>query len=319
MKQIIANIALALVTTISLAQVGIGTKNPAPSAVLDVTSTTKGFLPPRLTTAQRDAIASPAQGLTIYNTNNGCLEFFDASNWISVCNGTISSGSCIGQPAEILFLGNTYRPITVNGQCWLDRNLGSSQIASAINDSNSYGHLYQWGRGTDGHQLRSLDCATSDCFNAGSNPSALPANAAAVTGPTWAGKFIRISPNPRDWHQANPDNTLWQGVSGTNNPCPTGYKLPTLAEWSTVSGGNGSTTIGWANAGAAFNSPLKLPAAGSRAPIDGTISGSPGTNAYYWTSTVNGVNASVIELRLSDNVVNVFTRASGASVRCIKN
>ena len=48
------------------AQVGIGTATPDASAVLDASSITKGFLPPRMTTAQRDAIVSPATGLTIY-------------------------------------------------------------------------------------------------------------------------------------------------------------------------------------------------------------------------------------------------------------
>jgi hypothetical protein len=48
--------------------VAVGTSTPAASALLDLTSTTKGFLPSRMTTAQRDAIASPATGLLIYNT-----------------------------------------------------------------------------------------------------------------------------------------------------------------------------------------------------------------------------------------------------------
>ena len=73
----------------SFAQVGIGTKNPAPSAALDVTSTTKGFLPPRLTTAQRDAITSPAHGLTIYNTSANCLQLWNGSGWFNLCTKTI--------------------------------------------------------------------------------------------------------------------------------------------------------------------------------------------------------------------------------------
>jgi hypothetical protein len=51
--------------------------------MLDVKSTTKGFLPPRLTTAQRDLIDSPAIGLTIYNTTKNCNETYNGSSWVS--------------------------------------------------------------------------------------------------------------------------------------------------------------------------------------------------------------------------------------------
>ena len=54
--------------------VGIGTTTPDASSVLDVTSTTKGFLPPRMTTGQRDAILSPAFGLIIYNITEEKLQ-----------------------------------------------------------------------------------------------------------------------------------------------------------------------------------------------------------------------------------------------------
>jgi hypothetical protein len=52
--------------TISGGAVGIGTTSPNASALLDVYSTTQGLLPPRMTTTQRNAISSPAMGLTIY-------------------------------------------------------------------------------------------------------------------------------------------------------------------------------------------------------------------------------------------------------------
>jgi hypothetical protein len=56
--------------------VGIGTTSPTSTAILDVTSTTKGFLPPRMTTTQRDAISSPAAGLVIYNTTTSKLQVY---------------------------------------------------------------------------------------------------------------------------------------------------------------------------------------------------------------------------------------------------
>ena len=54
-------------TALSHAQVGIGTTTPNPSAMLDVTSTTSGLLIPRMSTIQRVAIASPAEGLIVYD------------------------------------------------------------------------------------------------------------------------------------------------------------------------------------------------------------------------------------------------------------
>jgi len=67
--------------------VGIGTLTPAPSAILDLNPSTndKGFLVPRLTTAQRIAIASPANGLLIYDTNFNCFFYFSTA-WSSLCN-----------------------------------------------------------------------------------------------------------------------------------------------------------------------------------------------------------------------------------------
>jgi hypothetical protein len=73
--------------------------DPDPSAMLDVSSTTKGLLPPRMTSLQRDAIASPATGLTIFNTTTGCLNYSQNGNWYESCGnliGKISTLNCAG-------------------------------------------------------------------------------------------------------------------------------------------------------------------------------------------------------------------------------
>ncbi|RYY67189.1 MAG: T9SS C-terminal target domain-containing protein [Chitinophagaceae bacterium] len=71
--------------------VGIGTNTPQSSAILDVSSTDKGFLPPRMTTAQRNAIANKVAGLLIYNTNSNCVEMYNGAGWISLCTSLPSS------------------------------------------------------------------------------------------------------------------------------------------------------------------------------------------------------------------------------------
>jgi hypothetical protein len=62
----------------------IGAALPDASAELDITSTSKGLLPPRMTTTQRNAISTPAEGLMIYNITTHKLNFFNGSTWEAV-------------------------------------------------------------------------------------------------------------------------------------------------------------------------------------------------------------------------------------------
>jgi len=71
--------------------VGIGTAEPNASSLLEMNSTTKGFLPPRMTTAQRNAIAAPAAGLLVFNTSTGRLNYYDGAQWVSGAGGTTAT------------------------------------------------------------------------------------------------------------------------------------------------------------------------------------------------------------------------------------
>lgn len=77
--------------------VGIGVSTIDPSALLQLNSTTRGVLPPRMTTTQRDAIASPATGLTIYNTTTSVLNTFNGTSWVVVD----SSNTVVRQSATV--------------------------------------------------------------------------------------------------------------------------------------------------------------------------------------------------------------------------
>ncbi len=66
---------------------GIGTTSPDASAALDVSSTDKGFLMPRMTTAQRTAIVNPATSLTVFDTDTNTFWSFVASTWIQALPG----------------------------------------------------------------------------------------------------------------------------------------------------------------------------------------------------------------------------------------
>jgi len=89
-------------TNANRGQVTIGGTTPAVSASLDIQSTTRGFLPPRLTTTQRNAIATPATGLQIYNTTTIQSEVYNGSSWVST-----GGGSSSGVTGAIQFSGGS--------------------------------------------------------------------------------------------------------------------------------------------------------------------------------------------------------------------
>lgn len=122
------------------AQVKIGNNASSvhSSVVLEVESTDKGILPPRLTTAERDAISSPAEGLTVYNTTNKALEFFDGTNWISAVDGSVVTtffSSSYVHCAAATTVVEVISPTT--NRIWMDRNLGASRVATSSTDAQS--------------------------------------------------------------------------------------------------------------------------------------------------------------------------------------
>jgi uncharacterized protein (TIGR02145 family) len=276
--------------------VGIGTSTPAASSILELSSTTQGFLPPRMTTAQRNAISAPAVGLTIYNSSSNCLETWDGALWYGPCSiqaasypvGTVFCSDIVTKVVPVL------NPAT--GKTWMDRNLGASRVATSSTDANSYGDLYQWGRRSDGHQCRTSGTTTT------LSSSDIPSH----------GNFILAPNSPSDWR--TPQNTaLWQGASGTNNPCPTGYRLPTETEWEAERSSWSSN-----NAAGAFASPLKLPLAGFRFFNSGSL-GDVGIWGLYWSSTVSGTDARYLAFGISAAGWSTTSRAMGFSARCIKD
>jgi hypothetical protein len=90
MKKIIFIVAI-LISCATYAQVGIGTINPNTSAALDIESTTKGLLTPRMTAAQRIAISTPAEGLIVFQTDStpGLYCYVNGS-WSALSGGPIS-------------------------------------------------------------------------------------------------------------------------------------------------------------------------------------------------------------------------------------
>lgn len=70
-----------------------GTGAVAATAVLELAGTTKGFLTPRLTTTERNAISTPATGLMIFNTTLNVHQMYNGTAWVSVGGGAVGGGS----------------------------------------------------------------------------------------------------------------------------------------------------------------------------------------------------------------------------------
>jgi len=186
--------------------------------------------------------------------------------------------------------------VSTTGKIWMDRNLGATQVATSSTDAAAYGDLYQWGRAADGHQLRTS--ATTSTL--------------ATTSTPGHGDFIITTASPNNWLTTQ-EHTLWQGVSGTNNPCPTGYRLPTSTELE-------NERLSWEsnNTAGAFASVLKLTLGGYRNRSDGVIN-LEGITGYYWSSSVVTYTARGIGITSTNASINTNERAHALSVRCIKN
>jgi uncharacterized protein (TIGR02145 family) len=239
-------------------------------------------------TNELQQLSVSATGDTLHLQNGG----FVIIPGISAANAPASypSGTvhCSGTPTAVVDVTN---PAT--GKTWMDRNLGASQAATSSTDAAAYGDLYQWGRRADGHQCR--NSATTSTLSSTDQPA--------------HGSFIFSS---SDWR--SPQNTnLWQGVNGVNNPCPSGYRLPTETELNAE-----RTSWNSNNAAGAFASPLILPVAGSRVYSNGSLY-FVGAGGDYWSSTVSSANSRGLYFDSSAAGVDGSNRAYGFSVRCLKD
>ncbi len=231
-------------------------------------------------------------------TQIGEMQYWNGTAWVTVAAG--DEGQMLsfvgGVPTWTTVVGPTdvYNPAT--SKIWMDRNLGASQVATSSTDAAAYGDLYQWGRATDGHESRTSGTTAT----------------LATSDTPGHGNFITTGSSPYDWRSPQNDN-LWQGVSGTNNPCPSGYRLPTAAELE-------EERLSWSsnNAAGAFASPLKLPVAGYRNYSSGSLN-DVGSYGVYWSSTVNGTFSRSLNFISSNAYMNSDTRAYGNSVRCLKD
>ncbi len=276
-------IAQAL-TAISEAQIGIGISpaNINPSAQLDVNSTSKGLLPPRMTSTQRDAINSPASGLVIFNTTTNSLEYKSSTGWVAI---TVPTTPVV---PDIL-------PTTPIGtQKWMRQNLDVAYYRNG------------------------------DPIPYVSDPTAW----AALTTGAWC------------YYNNDPANGAiygklynWYAVNDSRGLAPTGWHIPTDAEWTTltttlggetVAGGKmksvGITRWNTPNTGADNSTGFSALPGGIRA-FNGQF-GNIGTVGIFWSSSsANSSDAWYrgVVYNVTDFVTYLDWKTTAFSVRCVRD
>ena len=278
---------LAAISLTTYAQVGVGTATPHASAALDVTSTTKGLLPPRMTQTQRNAISTPMAGLMVYCTDcgaNGEPQYYNGTSWLNMVGGTAAPPT----PTSTVFVSSGV------SKAFMAHNLGADNSLDAHTPVQGiHGNYYQWGI-----LAHVADASTAAGAITGWNTTA------AADG-AWAdGSKTATDPCPAGYRV--PTNAQWAGVIVNNTRSSTGSWLN--------DGNNFGSALHWGPDVSTKN--LTLPAAGYRDSGDGALY-DRGNNGAYWSSTEDGPNAYYLNFYSSNAFTTSNYRTLGFSVRCV--
>jgi uncharacterized protein (TIGR02145 family) len=269
-----------------------------------------------MTTADRDVINSGvwAEGLTIYNTDTKCLEVYNGTDWISVCDGSVVTTPTPTPPPSLTTQvasdnsGGTYT--------FMSHNLGADTSLDPHEPVvGLQGGYVQWGKPGPANWVGAANDGVNGFVAA---PTASAANDAAISD--WS----QTAAAERSWNvdENNPIKVT------ANDPCPTGYRVPTLNEWTAVNTNNTASRTGTfgssaTNYGTALHfgpnantKLLTLPAAGYRIETNGALS-NRGSIGYYWSSTESGSFAYYLGFNSSGVDPYFSLRTGGFSVRCI--
>ncbi len=132
-------IVIGITSIVSQVAINIDGSAPDGSAVLDLQSTSQGFLLPRLTSIQISGISNPAAGLMTFNTDSADFYGFNGNEWVSLMNAgdTLSDWYC-GNLYTDSRDGQTYETIQIGTQCWITENLNfGTMINSTSGGTNN--------------------------------------------------------------------------------------------------------------------------------------------------------------------------------------
>jgi hypothetical protein len=198
-----------------------------------------------------------------------------------------------------------------DGKIWIQQNLGSPRVSLNSIDEGSYGHVFQWGRWDDGHQLPTSSVITGNASL--QNPSQIASgNPAFIKSQTLGSAW---------WGVGGVSTDTWSGNTPTStngkSPCAAlgaGWRIPTAAEWQNI-----INLESISDTYTAFRSNLKLPAGAYRISQTG-ITGQNGDSGRFWTSTADGASAMAVFI---DNAYGLFIspaeRGFGLPCRCVKD
>jgi len=202
--------------------------------------------------------------------------------------------------------------VGADGNTWLNNNLGADYAnvnsssfniptqASVYNDYHAYGSLFQWGRKPDGHELINWTGSATGTPVYGSI-------AGPLAEPLATANFIT---NGSDW-RSPANSALWATESSTNNPCPSGFRVPTQTEQAAL-----VTAIGGFTIYTGVNNNLKIPAVGVRINSSAAL-GNTSLVGQYWNSATSN-NKMYINTG-GASFPGTSANSYGFSVRCIKN
>ena len=273
--------------------------------------------------AHTDRSSSRAKSVASYTFTEKNINEIENVSTEPVANNTITSDTSTSSNTDeieeevadikiesIIHNGVAYDTVTspYTGRVWLDKNLGASEACTAFNDENCYGDYYQWGRDADGHEKSTSEIIVTLANN--------------VT-PVGHNKFIVQTDvsNNWDWIEYSVDalgsarKANWSKTDGSS-VCPIGFRVPTINELSNETINlTGTDKIN--NSIDAFNNFLKLPSAGYRQFLDGTL-GALGGTVFLWSTTVESSTSHAILIHdISQVAVNEF-RTDGYPIRCIQ-
>ena len=238
---------------------------------------------------------------------------------------------------------------------WAPVNAGATQMPTSVpytGDVTQYcGKLFQWGRKSGVFATTVQSTVDQENFNGKTDPLGFPTGQGALKEMyKWDGKFImHSSSSPRtqqNWllfkeGSDNPDGGAWEDgawyqqlwnegtedspVKTDYDPCPEGWRVPTLTEWQAIGVGNNSVTNDrdfnnglLTIAGAESDQKLILPTVGYRASY-GSFN-DQGRAGNYWSSSVSSGSVYASYVTFSNVVLLAYAmvRADGYSVRCIQ-
>jgi trimeric autotransporter adhesin len=220
-KIILAAVMLVAINNIASAQnVGIGTNTPNASALLDVTASNKGVLIPRVTNAQMIAIASPANGLLVYNTDSAAFAYRNATAWVFIKGnatasndwstkgnaGTDTSKNFIGttDDVDVIFKRNNEQAGWLN-ETLKNTSLGAGSLSTATTGFNNTATGYRALKNNSiGYNNTAMGSQALGSNNIGSRNTA--------TG--FAALFSNISGNE---NAANGTQALLNNIGGSSN------------------------------------------------------------------------------------------------------